>query len=150
MCLSSKHRFLRSYETKIFLFLTGTSEEPKNCLPFSLESHHSAVVLFSCLKSPEYFDVCRFINSFCFLILVRPLSGFLLSPTCQTLFGELFFGFFSKIHGADDCVSVVRARCLGARDYGYFQCVNPKGIGQRQSYPLSEVLRFLPEKKLWF
>lgn len=150
MCLSSKRRFLRSYETKIFLFPGGTSEEPKNCLPICLESHHSAVVLFSCLKSPEYFDICRFMNNFRFLILVHSLSGFLLSLTCQTLFGELFFAFFAKIHGADACVSVVRACCLGARDYGYFQYFNPKGIGQCQSYPLSEVPKFLPEKKLWF
>lgn len=35
---------------------------------------------------------------------------------------------------------------LGARDYDYFQCVNPKRFGQHKIYPLSEVLKVLPEK----
>lgn len=68
----------------------------------------------------------------------------------QTLFkvGELFFGFFARIRGANASVSLVRACCLEAKDYyGYFQCINPEGVGQHQSHPLSEVHEFLPEKK---
>lgn len=154
ICLGAKLIFSRWYEANVVLALTDNLKRIKNLHPlfffFCLESNHSALISFSYLKGPKYSDFCRFINSFCFLVLIVVQVASLSSYpglAWQALFKvKEFFGFSARIHCPRVWVIVEWARCLGARDYGYFQCVNPKGIGQHQFYPLSKVLEFFPEK----
>lgn len=133
MCLSSRLLFSRSYETKLSYPCLILIKNLRTAFTF-VGKPSQCISVIQLVKSSKYFDFCRFINCFCFF----PALGFSFFLAWQTLFkaGELFFGFFARIRRADACAIAERVSCVGARHYGYFQCVNPKGIGQHQSLPV--------------